>query len=261
MTRESVLQSDKDLFEGQGTFEAESVIRIDEKATPVVHPPRRFPSAIHDRLKEELMNMEKAGIIAETTVPTEWVNSLVVVEKPNGKLRMCLDPRDLNNAIKRPYYCAPVLDDILPKLAGSQYFSKLDARSGYWTIKLEEKSTYLTTFNSPFGRYRFLRMPFGINSAQDEFQRMVDEAFGGLPGVFALVDDVLICGKTRGTRRQPLSNSQPLSREEHQAECRQAHCWRDRGKLFRSCDLSRGSHPGSSQGQGYSRYASTERQK
>jgi hypothetical protein len=197
MTRESVLQNDKDLFEGQGTFEAESVIRIDEKATPVVHPPRRFPSAIHDRLKQELISMEKAGIIAKVTVPTEWVNSLVVVEKPNGKLRICLDPRDLNNAIKRPYYCAPVLDDVLPKLAGSQYFSKLDARSGYWTIKLEEKSTYFTTFNSPFGRYRFLRMPFGINSAQDEFQRMIDEAFEGLPGVFALVDDVLICGKTR----------------------------------------------------------------
>ena len=213
MTKESVLHDYKDIFEGQGTFETKSKIRIDEKATPVVHPPRRFPHAIRDRLHDELTEMENSGIIAKVTEPTEWVNSLVVIEKPNKKLRICLDPRDLNKAIKRPHYCAPVLDDVLAKLAGCQYFSKLDARSGYWTIQLDEESSFLTTFNSPFGRYRFLRMPFGINCAQDEFQRLVDDSFANLPGVFPLVDDVLIAGKTRAEHDANLRAALERSRE------------------------------------------------
>ena len=120
--------------------------------------------------------MEKHGIIANVTEPTDWVNSMVVVHKPNGDLRVCLDPTDtdLNKAIKRPFYPFPTLDDVTSKLSGSRHFSLLDARSGYWQIKLSDESSYLTTFSTPFGRYHYLRMPFGINSAQDVFQRHVD---------------------------------------------------------------------------------------
>ena len=86
---------------------------------------------------------------------------------------------------------------MLPKLAGAQYFTKLDARSGYWTIKLSNDSSLLTTFNIPFGRYRYLRLPFGLKSSQDEFQRRVDECFEGLDDVIALVDDIIVHGKTQ----------------------------------------------------------------
>uniref|UniRef100_A0A671WXU4 Gypsy retrotransposon integrase-like protein 1 n=1 Tax=Sparus aurata TaxID=8175 RepID=A0A671WXU4_SPAAU len=142
--------------------------------------------------------MEKMDIIRKVIEPTEWVNALVAVEKPKtGRLRVCLDPRPLNKAIQRPHYPLPTLDDITPKLAGAQYFSVLDARSGYWTIKLSHKSTMLTTFNTIYGRYRFMRLPFGIISAQDEFQRRVDEAYEGLQGVAAIVDDILVYGHTK----------------------------------------------------------------
>ena len=161
-------------------------------------PPRRIPYALRSRLKDELDEMEKMDIIQKVTEPTEWVNALVAVEKPKtGRLRVCLDPRPLNKAIQRPHYPLPTLDDITPRLAGAQYFSVLDARSGYWTIKLSHESSMLTTFNTIYGRYRFKRLPFGIISAQDEFQRRVDEAYEGLQGIAAIVDDILVYGRTK----------------------------------------------------------------
>ncbi|KAL0158769.1 hypothetical protein M9458_046845, partial [Cirrhinus mrigala] len=156
------------------------------------------PIALRARLKEELDRMEDNNIIVKVTEPTEWVNALVVVEKPKSqKLRVCLDPRDLNKAIQRPHYPLPTLDEVTTKLTGARYFSVLDARSGYWAIKLSTESSKLTTFNTPFGRYRFLRLPFGINSAQDEFQRRVNETYEGLKGVAAIVDDILVYGRDK----------------------------------------------------------------
>lgn len=120
-----------------------------------------------------------------------------VKKTKTGKLRVCLDPRPLNKAILRPHYPLPTLEDMTSKLAGAKYFSILDARSGYWAIELSEESSLLTTFNTIFGRYRFLRLPFGIVSAQDEFQRRVDETYEGLEGVACIVDDIVVFGKTK----------------------------------------------------------------
>ena len=91
-------------------------------------------------MKEELDKMEESKVIAKVTEPTDWVNSLVGVEKPNGKLRICLDPKDLNTAIKRPHYPMPTLEDALSKMTGAKFFSKLDSRSGYWQLKLSPES-------------------------------------------------------------------------------------------------------------------------
>ena len=205
LDKDTVLAEFDDVFKGVGMFKGECSIRIEGDATPVVNPPRRVPVALRDKLQLELERMEKADVIAKVTEPTKWVNSLVIAEKPRSdKLRICLDPRDLNRAILRPHYPSRTLEDALPKLSGARYFSKLDARSGYWTIKLDENSSFLTTFNTPFGRYRFLRMPFGIKCAQDEFQRKIDETFEGLSGVTALVDDILVYGGTRAEHDENL---------------------------------------------------------
>jgi len=98
------------------------------------------------------------------------------------------------------------LDDILPQLSGAKYFTKLDARSGYWAIKLSRDSSYLTTFNTPYGRYRFLRLPFGLKSSQDEFQRQIDESFEGLSGIVSICDDILVFGRTRDEHDTNLRN-------------------------------------------------------
>ena len=151
--------------------------------------------------------MMQNQIIAKVTEPTEWVNSMVAVEnKQSGKLRICIDPEHLNKAIKRPHYPMKTLEDVLPQLSGATCFTKLDARSGYWNIKLKKESSLLTTFNTPFGRYRYLRLPFGLRSSQDEFQTKIDECFENLSGVIAIVDDILVYGHTREEHDQNLRN-------------------------------------------------------
>ena len=164
---------------------------------PVVNPPRRVPEALKSKLKAELDTMESDHIIAKVTEPTDWVNSLVVVEKPKtGKLRICLDPKALNEAIRRPHYPMFTLDDVTSKLTNATCFSILDITHAYWSVKLDEASSYLTTFSTPFGRYRYLRLPFGISASSDLFQLKCNEIFEGLPGVTAIVDDILIYGRT-----------------------------------------------------------------
>ena len=175
-------------------FQGEFHITVDPTVPPVVHPPRRVPEVLKEPLKKELDSLVEQGILAKVTKPTDWVNSFVCVTKSTGALRLCLDPEDLNQAIKRPYYFTPTLEDVLPKLNGTKCFSILDSRSGYWNIKLDQESSLYFTFNSPFGRYRFLRLPFGLICAQDVFQRKVDEFFGDLPLVTGITDDIVVYG-------------------------------------------------------------------
>ena len=165
-------------------------------------------------MKQKLDRMLKLNIIAKVTEPTEWVNSMAAVEsKQTGKLRVRLDPQHLNKAILRPHFPMKTLEDILPRLSGAKYFTKLDARYGYWAIKLSNQSSFLTTFNTPFGRYRYLRLAFGLKSSQDEFQRKIDECLEGLPGIVAIVDGILVYGRTREEHDQNLCSVIKLSLE------------------------------------------------
>ena len=125
----------------------------------------------------------------------KWVNSLVVVENPDVSLRLCLDPRDLNKAIKREHFQLPTFEDISTRLAAATHFTKLDAKKGYWQIPLDEESTKLTTMNTPFSRYKFLRLPFGIYSAQKLFRRIINGNFIDINGVETDIDDFLVWSK------------------------------------------------------------------
>ena len=170
-------------------------IMLDPKVPPVVHAPRKIPIELKDKLQAELEEMENQVIIARVTQPTDWVNSLVIREKENGRLRLCLDPKDLNKAIKREHHLIPTLEEITPKLTGAKLFSKLDARNGYWNVKLDEESSFLTTFNTPFGRFQCLRMPFGLRMSQDIFQFKIDETYRNCHGAIGIADDITVYGK------------------------------------------------------------------
>ncbi|KAK2709399.1 hypothetical protein QYM36_013157 [Artemia franciscana] len=122
---------------------------------------------------------------------------MVMVEKKDGSIRLCIDPVDLNKSIKRPHYSIPALDDVTSKLHGAKVFTNLDTRSGYWSILLSDDSSYLMTFSTIYGRYRLKRMPFGIISAQDEFQRRMEDAFEGLEGFEIILDDMIVYGDTQ----------------------------------------------------------------
>lgn len=109
-------------------------IRLKPNPDPKVHAPRKVGFAFEDKVEQELKKMEKLGVIAKVDEPTDWINSLVVVKEP--KLRICLDPLDLNKAIMRKHTALPTPDEALAKLAGAKVFSKLDLRHGYWQIPL-----------------------------------------------------------------------------------------------------------------------------
>ena len=106
---------------------------------------------------------------------------MVVVKKPQSKkLRICIDLRDLNQALQRSRYPQSIIEDILPQLSKAKVFSVLDAKDGLWPVKLDKESSYLTTFSSPCGKLKWLRMPFGINTAPEEYQRRQTEHVSNL---------------------------------------------------------------------------------
>ena len=117
---------------------------VDETIMPTKQPVRRVPIAIKEQLQKELQRMEEMGVIAKEEQPTDWISSLVTVKKPNGKIRVCIDPKPLNRALIRSQYLMPTLEDLLPELAEARIFSVLDVRNGFWHISLDDQSSKLT---------------------------------------------------------------------------------------------------------------------
>ena len=189
----TILEEYKDVFEGLGELPGEYKIITDERVKPKVHPPRRVPVAVRPQIKEKLDELVQRNVITPVTEPTEWVSSMLAVIKPN-KIRICLDPRDLNEAIKREHYQMPTIEEVATRLDKAKLFTVVDAKDGFWQKKLDRESSYKTTFNTPFGRYRWLHMPFGISSAPEIWQRTMHEFVEGLQGVEVIADDFVIAG-------------------------------------------------------------------
>ena len=118
------------IFSGIGQFPIEPVsIVLSDDAEPVQKPACRVPVALKDKFKQELKSMEKAGIISKLdhNTPTPWLNSYVIVKKPNGSLRICLDPTNLNKYIVRPVCNSCTLDDVSHCLKDAKHFSVFGA--------------------------------------------------------------------------------------------------------------------------------------
>ena len=199
ITKEKLIENYPNVFgEGVGQLAGEHHIRVNHTVDPVKHAPRRVPVALRAQVKDALDDLEKQEVITTVTEPTAWISSMVVVPKKNGKLRICLDPKDLNSAIQCEHYPLPTIEDIATRLHGAKVFTKLDVRNGFWHVALDEPSSYLTTFHTPFGRYRWRRLPFGISSAPEVFQRKMHELVEGLSGIEVVADDFIVvgCGNT-----------------------------------------------------------------
>ena len=115
-------------------------------------------------------------------------------KKDKREIRLCINPKDLNIALKRPHHPMRSVEEVAAQMSGATVFSVLDAKNSFWQIRLDKKSSLLTTFSTPFGRYRFLRMLFGINSASEVFQRSMEKLFAGYP-CSVIVDDIIIGGR------------------------------------------------------------------
>lgn len=125
-------------------------------------------------MEKKIIELMEKGIIKKAEEPSEWISSMLVVVKPN-KIRICLDPKDLNKAVQRPKFQLPTLEELLPELSKARSYSSFDAKIGFYQVSLDEESSKLTTFWTPLGRYRYLRMPFGISLSPEVFESKLQE--------------------------------------------------------------------------------------
>lgn len=196
--KDQFIQKNKDIFTGLGCFPQKGRIVTTPGAEPVCWPPRRVPQTLRAPLKKELNRLEEKQVIQKISEiePNVWISNLVITEKPNGKIRLCLDPSDLNDQIIRQYHMVPHITDICEKLAGKKYFSVFDLREGFHQVKLEEDSARKCCFSSPFGVYMYLRMPYGVASAPETFQQLVEHSFSDIPNTIIYFDDLLCMGES-----------------------------------------------------------------
>ena len=193
---DSIINEFKDVFKKElGRLPGEVHLKVDSGVTPNVAAARRIPVALKDKLKVELEKLVKKDVIEPASEPIPWVSTLALVVKKNGNLWICIDPRPLNKALKREHFQLPTLDDLLPKLADSKVFSTLDLRDGFWQVELDETNSRLMTFTTPFGRFRWKVLPFGIAPAPEIFQKAPFNNVSDLDGVINKADDLLVIGK------------------------------------------------------------------
>ena len=209
LTQEKVETTYADVFQGLGKFPGEPYkLRLKPDAIPAKHRPRRVPVHLQDAFHEEVERLVKIDVLEKVTEPTEWVNSFVIVEKvidssnahsPNHvikkSIRLCIDPKDLNEALEREPYYSRSIDELISMFAGAKVFTIVDMDKGYWQVVLHPESRKLTCMAFDIGRYQFKRLPMGSKVASDIFQRMLDSVYIGLPGVTGIADDMVIFGR------------------------------------------------------------------
>jgi hypothetical protein len=183
-------------FDVIGNLPTECKLKVDPNVPSRINAPRKTPIALKGKIKAELDKMVEQEVIRRIEEPTDWVSSLTYVTKRDGSIRVCLDPRHLNKALIRPQHHIPTVEELNHRFANAKLFSKLDAKAGYWSIKLDPESQKLTTFQTPFGRYCFQRLPFGLSVSQDIFQVEMDKILEQCDGACGIADDVAIFGAT-----------------------------------------------------------------
>ena len=207
LTKQDILSQYSGCFEGIGHFPGDPYkfhLKPDHK--PARHAPRKVPVHLETAFKEEIESLVKQGILEEVKEHTDWVNSYVIVEKDTGnhhssnhtvkkKLRICLDLRDLNEALERELYHTRSVDEITAKLQGMTVFTIVYFKKGYWMVVLHPDSRKLTCMALPFGKFQWTGLPMGTVVAQDIFQSKLDAIIIGMEGVTGIADDMIIAGK------------------------------------------------------------------
>ena len=214
--KEHIIARFPDVFEGIGKFPGEPYkIQLDPKISPKQTPCRPVPIHLKDAFKAKIDKMLKVGVLKPVQEATPWINSFVLVKGTDQhgqpKLRICLDPTNLNKAIVREPYHFKTPEDISHLLADATVLTVLDCKKGYWHQELDEESSYLTTFNTEFGRYQYTVMPFGATVVGDVFQRKLDQCFGHLKNVIVIADDIMVVGKQQNHRDHDMALTKLLN--------------------------------------------------
>ncbi|GBL63149.1 Retrovirus-related Pol polyprotein from transposon 297, partial [Araneus ventricosus] len=163
---------------------------------PIKQYPRRLPLARKEEAEHLVQEMVDNGIIEESSGP--WASPIVLVKKKDGSTRFCVDYRKLNEITKKDSYPLPRIDDTLDALNGSQWFTTLDLKSGYWQVEVRTEDREKTAFTTGQGLWQFKVMPFGLCNAPATFERLMETVLRGLSSEACLVylDDIIIVGRT-----------------------------------------------------------------
>ena len=199
LTHDFILKKYRKLFSGIGCFKcAPAEIKLKDNAVPVQKPLRRIPVAMRDEFQEEINSMIKAGILTklDKNQATEWLNSFVVVRKPSGKLRVCLDPTDLNRHIICPVCNSNTLDNIVHKLCKAKYMACFNALKGLFHVSLDKNSKLRTAMLTPIGVFIYNVLTMGLTNANDIFEQCLHDILHGLDDVLNIADDILVTGET-----------------------------------------------------------------
>ena len=169
-------------------------IHVDPEITLVAQPQRRVPFHVRKDVDKKLKELQDLDIIEDVEGPTPWVAPLVAVPKSNGGVRVCVDTRRANKAVIRERHPIPTLEEMLAALNGAAVFSKLDLRWGYHQVELHPESRVLTTFSMHNGLKCYKRLIFGLSSAPETYQYVIQQTLQRIPGARNISDDIIMFG-------------------------------------------------------------------
>ena len=166
----------------------------------------RIPFLLRKPVDKELQRLLDNDVIEPVEgEATPWVSPVHIVRKPRSdQIRITVDMRAPNKAIKRERHIVPTVDDVITSLNGATRFTKLDLNQGYHQVELDESSRKYTVFSTHRGLFRYKRLNFGVNAAAEIFQNKIQRALDGLDGVLNISDDILVFGTNQEEHDQRL---------------------------------------------------------
>ena len=201
LTFDNIKSAYSHLFEGLGEMNEPFSITLNPGIKPIQATPHRYAAPKLPIIKEALDKLVNTEQLIRVNKPTPWISNMVVRERPASdskpaKVCICLDPsQTINKAIIRPVYPIPTLEENIHCFHRAKIFSTFDIKDAFQTIRLTDESSFLTTMHTPWGRYRWTRLPFGISSAPEEFQRRLHDILCGMEGVVNIADDIIVVGR------------------------------------------------------------------
>ncbi|XP_055910452.1 uncharacterized protein K02A2.6-like [Eupeodes corollae] len=194
-------------------------IPIDDSVKPISQPYRRIPIPLEDKVDAKIKDLLNKDIIEEVLEPSNWVSPIVPVLKDNGDVRICVDMRRANTAIKRENHPLPTMNELLPKVCDAKVFSKLDIKDAFHQIELHPNSRHITTFITSKGLFRYKRMMFGITCAPEIFQKLLERILLKCDGVMNFIDDILVYGKDETEHHERLNNVKEVLQQNNVVLC------------------------------------------
>lgn len=179
-------------------------VALKDECIPYSAATRRVPPALLPKVKSALDDMEEKGVIRKIDNPTDHCAPMVIALKPSGDLRICCDLRRLNQSLKREMYQMPTFDELSVKVRNPKIWSRLDCKNSFWQVPVHTDSQEILTFSSPFGRYCYQRLPFGIASAPEVFTRVLQDILSGIDNILVYVDDIVVVANDMATHNATL---------------------------------------------------------